>query len=220
MYGEAAAAGHLALRLDTDEPYLVDFGEFDCGIVDFTNPAAADWFAERVIGRKMLDFGLSGWMADFGEYLPDRRPPRRRHRRHDRAQRLAGAVGRGQRARGRLARQDRRRAVLHARRLQRGQPALPAAVGGRPVGRFLPPRRHRHGDLRGAVVGPARQRLSSQRYRRLHQPVRQCPHARTADALERDVRLLAGDAQPRGQPPGRQSAARRRSRRCSPISPG
>jgi alpha-glucosidase len=49
---------------------LVDFGEFDCGVVDFTNPEAADWFAEVVIGQSMLDFGLSGWMADFGEYLP------------------------------------------------------------------------------------------------------------------------------------------------------
>jgi sulfoquinovosidase len=70
LYAEAAAAGHLARCVDRDEPYLVDFGEFDCGIVDFTNPAAADWFAEQVIGRNMLDFGLSGWMADFGEYLP------------------------------------------------------------------------------------------------------------------------------------------------------
>ena len=70
LYQEALAAGYLALRLDADDPYLVDFGEFDCGIVDFTNPAAADWFADRVIGREMLDFGLSGWMADFGEYLP------------------------------------------------------------------------------------------------------------------------------------------------------
>jgi len=48
----------------------VDFGEFDCGVVDFTNKAAADWFAEDIIGKNMLDFGLSGWMADFGEYLP------------------------------------------------------------------------------------------------------------------------------------------------------
>ena len=70
LYVEAAAAGYLALRLAADEPYLVDFGEFLCGIVDFTNSEAADWFAERVIGREMLDFGLSGWMADFGEYLP------------------------------------------------------------------------------------------------------------------------------------------------------
>ncbi|WP_159982227.1 MULTISPECIES: alpha-glucosidase [unclassified Novosphingobium] len=70
QYLEALAGGHLALRQDRDEPYLVDFGEFDCGVVDFTNPASLDWFAERVIGREMLDFGLSGWMADFGEYLP------------------------------------------------------------------------------------------------------------------------------------------------------
>lgn len=70
LYEEAVDAGYLALRLDADTPYIVDFGEFDCGIVDFTNPAAAEWFAERVIGREMLDYGLSGWMADFGEYLP------------------------------------------------------------------------------------------------------------------------------------------------------
>mgnify|MGYP003384381362 CR=1 FL=1 len=70
QYQLAKAAGYLALRLESDAPYIVDFGEFDCGIVDFTNPAAADWFAERIIGKEMLDFGLSGWMADFGEYLP------------------------------------------------------------------------------------------------------------------------------------------------------
>lgn len=70
QYAEAEALGYLALRQDSDAVYLVDFGEFDCGVVDFTNPAAMDWFAERVIGREMLDFGLSGWMADFGEYLP------------------------------------------------------------------------------------------------------------------------------------------------------
>ncbi|MFC4291107.1 alpha-glucosidase [Sphingorhabdus arenilitoris] len=70
QYQEAAQLGYLALRLDSDEPYVVDFGEFDCGIVDFTNAGAARWFADRIIGQEMLDFGLSGWMADFGEYLP------------------------------------------------------------------------------------------------------------------------------------------------------
>jgi alpha-glucosidase len=70
QFQEAVAAGHLALRQDRDEPYLVDFGEFNCGVVDFTRPETCAWFAERVIGREMLDFGLSGWMADFGEYLP------------------------------------------------------------------------------------------------------------------------------------------------------
>lgn len=70
LYPAAAAQGFFARRLDSDAPYLVDFGEFHAGVVDFTNPAAAGWFAEEVIGKRMLDFGLDGWMADFGEYLP------------------------------------------------------------------------------------------------------------------------------------------------------
>ena len=69
LFHEAEAAGHLATNA-TGSTALVDFGEFDCGVVDFTSPDAAAWFAERVIGRNMLEFGLSGWMADFGEYLP------------------------------------------------------------------------------------------------------------------------------------------------------
>jgi alpha-glucosidase len=70
LFKEARAAGYLALTLDGNEPYAVDFGEFDCGVVDYTNPAAADWFADRILGREMLDIGIDGWMADFGEYLP------------------------------------------------------------------------------------------------------------------------------------------------------
>lgn len=70
LYPEAAAQGFFAKCLESDEPYAVDFGEFHAGVVDFTNPAAAEWFAEEVIGKRMLDFGLDGWMADFGEYLP------------------------------------------------------------------------------------------------------------------------------------------------------
>ncbi len=70
LFAKARDLRLLALRLDSDDPYIVDFGEFDCAIVDFTNPAAAAWFADRVIGREMLDIGMTGWMADFGEYLP------------------------------------------------------------------------------------------------------------------------------------------------------
>ncbi|WP_114946061.1 alpha-glucosidase [Microvirga calopogonii] len=69
LFPEAEAAGYFA-KDESGNTALVDFGEFDCGVVDFTNPEAAAWFAERVIGQNMLDFGLSGWMADFGEYLP------------------------------------------------------------------------------------------------------------------------------------------------------
>ena len=69
LFPEAEAAGYFA-KDDAGKTALVDFGEFDCGVVDFTNPEAAEWFAERIIGRNMIDYGLSGWMADFGEYLP------------------------------------------------------------------------------------------------------------------------------------------------------
>jgi alpha-glucosidase len=69
LFPQADAAGYLAGNGE-GKTALVDFGEFDCGIVDFTNPDAMAWFSERVIGQNMLDFGLSGWMADFGEYLP------------------------------------------------------------------------------------------------------------------------------------------------------
>ena len=51
------------------EVYLEDFGEFHAGMLDFTNPAAAEWY-RNVIKKEMIDLGLSGWMADFGEALP------------------------------------------------------------------------------------------------------------------------------------------------------
>ena len=70
LYQEAVEGNHLCLRLDSDEPYLVDFGEFDCGVLDFTREESCAWFAERILGREMLDIGIDGWMADFGEYLP------------------------------------------------------------------------------------------------------------------------------------------------------
>jgi alpha-glucosidase len=70
LYEEAREQGHFCLKRDSDEVYLVDFGEFDCGVLDFTRSETCDWFAENVLGREMLDIGISGWMADFGEYLP------------------------------------------------------------------------------------------------------------------------------------------------------
>ena len=68
LYNEAKEKGYLATREDGSD-YVVDFGEFDCGVVDFTNPDACEWY-KGVIQKEMIDFGLDGWMADFGEYLP------------------------------------------------------------------------------------------------------------------------------------------------------
>ena len=69
LYREAREAGYLATAADGGD-YAVDFGEFSGGVVDFTNPEAARWFSRRIIRREMLDAGVDGWMADFGEYLP------------------------------------------------------------------------------------------------------------------------------------------------------
>ncbi|MFM0221320.1 alpha-glucosidase [Paraburkholderia dipogonis] len=69
LFKEARELGYL-VRDKSGAAQLVDFGEFMCASVDFTNPAAARWFSERILVREMLDQGHDGWMADFGEYLP------------------------------------------------------------------------------------------------------------------------------------------------------
>ena len=68
LYKEGYEKGYF-VRSERDEKYLVDFGEFDCGVVDLTNPKAYEWFKE-IIKKNLIEFGLDGWMADFGEYLP------------------------------------------------------------------------------------------------------------------------------------------------------
>ncbi len=69
LFKEAAQLGFLAKKQDGSW-YTIDFGEFDCGFVDFTNPEARTWYKERIIKKNMLDLGIAGWMADFGEYQP------------------------------------------------------------------------------------------------------------------------------------------------------
>lgn len=69
LFPIAAEKGYFALNAK-GEVALVDFGEFYCGIVDFTNPDACEWFKQEIIQKNMIDLGVSGWMADFGEYLP------------------------------------------------------------------------------------------------------------------------------------------------------
>ncbi len=68
LYKEGKQKGYFATTVDGNE-YLVDFGEFYCGVVDFTNPEAYEWF-KNLIKKYLIEFGIDGWMADFGEYLP------------------------------------------------------------------------------------------------------------------------------------------------------
>lgn len=68
LYNEAKENGFLATKEDGSK-YVVDFGEFNCGVLDFTNPDTCQWYKD-VIKKNLIDFGLDGWMGDFGEYLP------------------------------------------------------------------------------------------------------------------------------------------------------
>ena len=69
LYRKGLEAGVFARRSD-GSIYLVDFGEFNCGVIDLTDPKAYNWFKDEVIKACSLDIGIDGWMADFGEYLP------------------------------------------------------------------------------------------------------------------------------------------------------
>ncbi|XFA98178.1 alpha-glucosidase [Candidatus Izemoplasma sp. B36] len=68
LFNEANTNGFLALNYK-GEAYKEDFGEFLCGIVDLTNPEAFNWYKNK-IKTNIIDLGIKGWMADFGEYLP------------------------------------------------------------------------------------------------------------------------------------------------------
>lgn len=68
LFIEAKGKDYL-VKTKENAPYLIKSTTFQAGIVDLTNPDAFKWY-KQVIQREMIDLGLSGWMADFGEYLP------------------------------------------------------------------------------------------------------------------------------------------------------
>ncbi|MCR5741643.1 MAG: alpha-glucosidase [Gammaproteobacteria bacterium] len=68
QYKEAKEKGY-CVKMQSGEIYHVKSTTFDAAIVDLTNPDAFNWYKE-IIKKNMIEFGLDGWMADFGEYLP------------------------------------------------------------------------------------------------------------------------------------------------------
>lgn len=66
LYQEALEQDHLMLGEDGQE-YLMDFGGFLAGTVDLLDAASSEWYSD-VLRRNILDLGMKGWMADFGEY--------------------------------------------------------------------------------------------------------------------------------------------------------
>lgn len=68
LFARAEEKGYF-VKTPAGEDYLFDFGEFDCGVVDLTAPAAFEWY-KNVMLENLIGLGFRGWMADFGEYLP------------------------------------------------------------------------------------------------------------------------------------------------------
>lgn len=68
IYREASEKGY-CVKNKKGEDYLVTITTFPAAMVDFTNPEAYEWYKD-LIKKNMIGIGMSGWMADFGEYLP------------------------------------------------------------------------------------------------------------------------------------------------------
>ena len=68
LYKEASEKGYCVKNKDGKD-YYVTITTFPAAIIDLTNPDACRWL-KNIIKKNMIDLGLSGWMADFGEYLP------------------------------------------------------------------------------------------------------------------------------------------------------
>ncbi len=69
LYRYCRERGYLITRRD-GSIYPMRSTTFEAGMLDLTNPEAVSYIKDVLIRKNMLDLGISGWMADFGEYLP------------------------------------------------------------------------------------------------------------------------------------------------------
>ena len=68
LYAEASEKGY-CVKDRKGADYLVTITTFPAAMIDLTNPEAREWY-KKIIKENMIGIGMSGWMADFGEYLP------------------------------------------------------------------------------------------------------------------------------------------------------
>ncbi len=70
LFPEAERLGLLGRRPD-GSPYTFPFWAGETGLVDFTQPLARQWWAEK--HRELLRMGIAGWWTDLNE--PEEHPP-------------------------------------------------------------------------------------------------------------------------------------------------
>lgn len=67
LFAEAVEAGYLLKRTD-GSVWQWDLWQAGMGLVDFTNPAASEWFIGKLAG--LMDQGVDAFKTDFGERIP------------------------------------------------------------------------------------------------------------------------------------------------------
>lgn len=67
LFDEAAERGYL-LKKPNGDIWQTDMWQAGMGIVDFTNPEARKWFAEKI--QALVDMGVDCFKTDFGERIP------------------------------------------------------------------------------------------------------------------------------------------------------
>lgn len=67
LFDEGKRNGYL-VKKPNGAVWQTDLWQSGMGLVDFTNPAACDWFSKKLEG--LLDMGVDGFKTDFGERIP------------------------------------------------------------------------------------------------------------------------------------------------------
>ncbi|MCZ2357375.1 MAG: alpha-glucosidase [Bacteroidia bacterium] len=67
--GKEVITRGFAIQTPSNEPFKLSVGGSKAVLLDIWNPKAKVWFKE-LIAKNLIGNGLSGWMADFGEWLP------------------------------------------------------------------------------------------------------------------------------------------------------
>lgn len=73
QYAHAKANDYL-VKNPNGEPYVwpmtSGIADYEVSYIDVTNPEAVEWFTQSFLKPAVEDYGVSGWMHDFGEYTP------------------------------------------------------------------------------------------------------------------------------------------------------
>ena len=69
MFDEGVEKGYF-IRKENGDPWQTDMWQPGTAILDVTNPAACQWYAERL--RRLMAMGVDAFKTDFGERIPVR----------------------------------------------------------------------------------------------------------------------------------------------------